>query len=409
MLKINILGPGRPGPDRLSMNEKIDVCRGLFAFLVVGAHALELSWAMHLSVPGRLPWLLHRFLAYAVGTGLYWVMGFFVISGYCIHLSVQRLIDRGSFPLKTYLIARLSRILPLYYLALVFAGLVEWWIAVDRPSCWPNGLNGGVVLCQLLMIQNFTQTFGCFVASWSITNEFFYYVFYGLIAFAVVRRSRRPATLGMAICLVAGIAMQLIYRAGYKSGPVLATGLLFGLGINWFLGAMIAERSDSLARDRKVQAVARFWPAMVATSIALWCSQHVHLEYVYLSSGFAFSFMLVRFLGRDAEHPGRAEGGAEGRRRWVTLLGLASYPTYLFHAPILILVGWASLRWNLLADWRWFWLVSASIALSCGLVLAHVAEQPILNWRAGMLRRLKDSPAQARPGAVPATILGARQ
>ena len=37
MLKLNTLGAGstRHSLDRLSVNEKIDVCRGLFAFLVV--------------------------------------------------------------------------------------------------------------------------------------------------------------------------------------------------------------------------------------------------------------------------------------------------------------------------------------------------------------------------------------
>ena len=294
------------------------------------AHALELTWAMHPGVASRLPWLWHRVLTYALGTGLFWVMGFFVISGYCIHLSVQHLIDRGSFPLKTYLLARLTRILPLYYLALFFAIIVEWGIASDRPPCWLNGLNGGVIACQLLMIQNFTQTFGSFAPSWSITNEFFYYIFYGLIAFALARRTRRPATVGMAMCLLAGISMQLIYRAGYKWSPVLAVGLLFGLGINWFLGAMIAERSDSLVHDHMIQALARFWPAMVVASITMWCSQHVHLEYVYLSSGFAFTFMLVRFLGQDVEHPERADG-ATARR---TTLGDVVGAFQLSHLPV---------------------------------------------------------------------------
>ena len=79
---------GRPSI-RLRAHDKIDVCRGLFAFLVVGAHGLEMTWSITPEVPDRLPWLAHRVLRIAVGNGIYWVMGFFVISGYCIYLSAS--------------------------------------------------------------------------------------------------------------------------------------------------------------------------------------------------------------------------------------------------------------------------------------------------------------------------------
>ena len=74
----------------LSSNEKIDICRGLFAFLVVAAHAVDISWVIHPEVPGRFPGWLHDVLLYVVAAGVYWVIGFFVISGYCIQLSVER-------------------------------------------------------------------------------------------------------------------------------------------------------------------------------------------------------------------------------------------------------------------------------------------------------------------------------
>jgi peptidoglycan/LPS O-acetylase OafA/YrhL len=398
-----------PRVPRLSASEKIDVCRGLFAFLVVSAHALELAWSLDPSAPGHLHWLTHRLLAYATGTGLYWVMGFFVISGYCIHLSVQRLIDSGAFPLRTYLIARLTRIVPLYYIALLFTLMVEWWIAMDRPPCWPNGLNGGVLGCQLLLIQNFTQTFGSFAPSWSITNEVFYYIFYGLLASILVSRTSRLATIGMGVCMAAGISMQLIYRLGHRSSLILGTGLLFGLGINWFLGALVAERSEPLGRDRRIQSIARFWPLIVTAAVALWCSQHVHLEYVYLSTGFAFTFMLVRFLGDDLRQGAPGEGLSVGQRSVVTLLGLSSYPTYLFHGPILMLVGWANLRWNLNGDWRMIWAVATVVAVACGVALGYFAERPILAWRTGLLKRLKDSRPTPMPSRLKGPVLGAPQ
>jgi peptidoglycan/LPS O-acetylase OafA/YrhL len=391
------------------VNDKIDVCRGLFAFLVVVAHAHEVAWSMHPDVPNRLGWASRQVLASAAGSGIYWVMGFFVISGYCIQLSVQRLADQGSFSLGTYLVARLTRIIPLYYVALLFTVTVEWWIAADRPGNWPNGLNLPTLLCQLLLIQNLTQTFGSFAPSWSITNEAFYYVFYGLLVVALARGSRRPAFVGIALCLVVGACTQIPYRLGLRSPAILSTGMLFGLGINWFLGALVAEHRDWLRRDPQVQAIARWWPAILALPIGLRCTDRIGMECVWMGSGLAFTLMLIRFLGRDWERagPDRAGGPSPRSRRLITALGLASYPTYLFHGPILMLVGSTVIRWDLAVDWRWTWAVLTSAGIASGIVLGYLLEQPIMAWRATLLRRLGS--ARARPitaGGVQVGIAG---
>ena len=51
----------------------------------------------------------------------------------------------GSFPLASYLAARLSRILPLYYLALLLTVVVEWLIAPARPAFWYHGVDAGTL------------------------------------------------------------------------------------------------------------------------------------------------------------------------------------------------------------------------------------------------------------------------
>src|SRR5262245_53844132 len=189
----------------LCSEEKIDVCRGLFAFLVVIAHSLDISWAIHPDVPGRLPAWLHDLWLYVVAAGIYWVIGFFVISGYCIQLSVERQTEGRTFPLRNYLLARLSRILPLYYLALLSAVVLEWLMTPARPACWPHGVNLTALISQLFVVQNLTQTYGSFAPSWSITNEMFYYLFYGAVVCVGLKRGVRPTMLGMISCLVLAV------------------------------------------------------------------------------------------------------------------------------------------------------------------------------------------------------------
>ena len=159
-----------------TVNEKIDICRGLFAFLVVGAHAVDISWVIHPEVPGQLSGWLHDLLLYVAAAGVYWVIGFFVISGYCIQLSVERLIQGNAFSLRDYLIARTRDSASLLSGTSPHRGhraldsLFATILLGARGIAWRS-------VAQLFVVQNLTQTYGSFAPSWSITNEMFYYVF----------------------------------------------------------------------------------------------------------------------------------------------------------------------------------------------------------------------------------------
>jgi peptidoglycan/LPS O-acetylase OafA/YrhL len=397
-----------PRPGRLSSSDRIDVCRGLFAFLVVAAHALDIAWSIHPEARTLYPSWLHDLLVYVVAAGVYWVIGFFVISGYCIQLSVARSTAGGSFPLASYLAARLSRILPLYYLALLLAVVVEWLIAPARPLFWYNGVDAGTLIAQLFMVQNLTQTFGSFAPSWSITNEMFYYVFYGLLVSASLRCGVRATWLGMSVCVVVALLAEGLYFGVERSPVILGPGLLFGLGTLWFLGALVAENRETLRRSRPARLGGRCWPLLLGSAIALWYSQRVHLQVVYVVLGAAFALMLVHFVASDdASAPG--DGSRRAAPRGVELLGLASYPTYVFHGPLLMLVGSAILRWGLLTDWRATWAALVLVGLSSGLALGYLAERPILRWRAGFLRRFGSSRSPSTGGRVDLGVVGIRQ
>jgi len=390
----------------LSSNEKIDICRGLFAFLVVGAHAVDISWVIHPEAPGRFPGWLHNFLLYVVAAGVYWVIGFFAISGYCIQLSVERQIEGNAFPLRHYLLARGSRIVPLYYLALLLAVVIERLMATARPSCWPMGVNANGLISQLFIVQNLTWTYGSFAPSWSITNEVFYYLFYGAVVCVALRLGIRPTALGMGLCLVLALILDWVYFFQYQTGYVRSPGLLFGLGIIWFQGALVAEHREWLRSSRAARTASALWLLVLISAMAMWYSQSIHLQLVYLVLGAAFTLMLMRFVVTEPCGARPVKRGRVGAL--IRLLGLASYPTYLFHGPIVMLAGSIILRWNLVSDWRFTWVILTSVGIGSGILLGHFAERPIMAWRAGYLKRLRQShPALAHGGAAP--ILGIQQ
>ncbi|MDG3007596.1 acyltransferase family protein [Paludisphaera mucosa] len=387
----------------LTSFEKIDVCRGLFAFLVVVAHALDIAWAIHPAAPAAMSPAVHDFWLYVVAAGVFWVIGFFVVSGYCIQLSVERQVERGRFPLKTYLIARLSRILPLYYVALAAAVVFEWLMASSRPSTWPHGLDPEALFAQLFVVQNFQQTFGSFAPSWSITNEMFYYVFFGAVVCVAMKRGVRPASLGMALCLALAVLLEAAYFGWFRTDPIVRSlGLLFGLGTIWFQGAFVAVYRPWLRRSAAARRVSAAWPLVLLLAVGLWYSHAVHIQVLYLVLGAAFTMMLARFVAldrSDAPAPDRGRVGAA-----IRALGLASYPTYLFHGPFIMWLGSLMTRTGWMSgDWRVTWIFLSVAGIGSGLILGFVAERPLMAWRAGMLKRLK---AAERPATTTAPILG---
>ena len=389
----------------LTSVEKIDICRGLFAFLVVIAHAVDIAWAVHPSAPAALSRTAHDVWLYVVAAGVYWVIGFFVISGYCIQLSVERQVEGGRFPVGPYLIARLSRILPLYYAALASAVVFEWLMAPARPSTWPNGLDAGTLAAQLFVAQNFHQTFGSFAPSWSITNEMFYYVFFAGIVCVGLRLRVRPASLGMAACLALALGLEGAYFGWFRTDPVVrGLGLLFGLGTIWFQGALVAVHREALRRSPAARRIAAAWPLVLLLAVGLWYGRAVHMQVLYLVLGVAFTMMLARFVAVEPGDPRPVDRGRAGAA--IRALGLASYPTYVFHGPFIMWLASALTRAGWLAgDWRLTWAILSAVGIGSGLVLGYVAERPLMAWRAGMLRRLK---AAERPAAAPAPspILG---
>jgi peptidoglycan/LPS O-acetylase OafA/YrhL len=378
---------------RLTANDKIDLCRGIFAFLVVAAHAIDIARSIHPDGFGRCSWWWQKFLLYGVGAGFHWVIGFFVISGYCIQLSVSRSIDGSNFPLSRYLAARLSRILPLYFLGLIFAVIIEWLIAEGRPGYWSTGINTKALLAQLFLVQNLTQTFGSYAASWSITNEMFYYVFYGAIVSVAVKFGSRAPVIGMLLCLAVALPMDVIYFEAGRTRIALNVGLLFGLGAIWFLGALVADYSELLRRSRLVQTASRFWWAILAATLGLWLVQWVHMQVAYAMAGIAFFLMLVQFISAEHAAPRPTQGRTPPRIAEV--LGLASYPTYLFHGPLLMLVATLVVRWQLPTGLALTYFVLVAAGVAAGIALGYLAERPIMRWRASLLNRLKSARSAA--------------
>jgi peptidoglycan/LPS O-acetylase OafA/YrhL len=390
--------PGVP----YTLSEKINVCRGLFAILVVSSHAWTLA---HVVDPrwSEAPSVLRDLIHSVVGEGLHYVMGFFVISGYCIQCSVRRLGSDGRFPLKTYMIARATRILPLYYTAFLFAVVVEALIGSHRPPFWTHGLTRAGLFDQVFVLQGFTRPYGSFAPSWSITNEFVYYVMFGLLAAATAaaRTRVRPAVVGLFITVGLAVGFHVLYGRGLNSPIMYRCSLLFGLGSLWFLGAMVADSGSRFLLSPMVRRASACWPLVLGLAVVMWYSQVTRQRNIYLTSGFAFTLLIIRFRIQEL-----AAGPMPKRRPrpYTETLGLVSYPIYLFHGPILEAVGAAFNAAGVQPAWWVLWPAATLASVGVGWIVAVLIERPFIAWRAGLLERMKRSSSAARdpvPIAVP--------
>lgn len=375
----------------LSVHGKIDLCRGLLSWLVVLCHAFQVATTIHPSAATSLTPSQYALLDHTVNAGFVWVMGFFVLSGYCIHQAVARRLSAPTLSLKLYLAARLSRILPLYYLALGFAVIAEPWLTAS------DGLDVSGLVGQIFLVQNLTHQFGSFTPSWSLTNEVFYYLLYGVLAATVGRHKGWPFWIGMGLCLLVGSVLQLAYLNEYRSPFVLKTGMLFGLGFNWFLGVGVAVYREEIRRSPIALALARAWPLVLALGIAGY-HQGLPIQTAYLGGGLAFALLLIRIVAV----PGREGGIIEPpwATRFVHFAGLSSYPTYLFHFTFMWLLAKAMIRWNLVASWVSMMGLLVASSLAFGAVLGWYAERPIMRWRAGFLARLERPDTPGSPTSV---------
>jgi peptidoglycan/LPS O-acetylase OafA/YrhL len=109
----------------------IDLLRGVFAFLVLLAHswheaiiAIYGDWFFPQHHPTTL---IRALMENTLGDAFLWVMGFFVLSGFCIQRSVMTSQLRGNYSTGKYIKARLTRIYPLFLFGLCLATFA-WYL-----------------------------------------------------------------------------------------------------------------------------------------------------------------------------------------------------------------------------------------------------------------------------------------
>jgi peptidoglycan/LPS O-acetylase OafA/YrhL len=378
-------------PARLDKDTEafIDAIRGLAAIAVLVSHCFDFGIRAAFGHDINSAPESWQILLATVGNGSFFVWLFFVISGLCIHRSIARSMRHGSFRLRDYLAARVTRIYPLFLLGLLLAAGV--WYVIGPPegesATWP----WVPLFSSLFSLQIFTGTFPNYVPSWSLSNEMIYYVAWPCALLVLRRRAGLAIVVSLSACIATcGIIAMLwliLHRLGTSTfvNGLWSASVLFPL---WLCGALLAHKWEEFSQ----RVSKRLW----LTSFALCLFAELVLARVKYIDG---SPALVKFTGlvsipgimilvAGARHARLGSfSRARGLFRW---LGQFSYPCYTLHMPLLILLNHQVISRLGAGVTTSPLLRSLAQLIPIFLFLAMVGpwlERTFMNWRAGYLAR----------------------
>lgn len=380
-------GPGAPAPPR--RYEELEAYRGVAAITILIFHVYQysgLALPAYVAVVGA-PWW-QRMLS-----GLHLSGVFFTLSGFLLFLPFARAALGQQAPpaARGFLIRRLIRILPLYYLSM----LVVWaWRYV--------GYEGQ--LTDLLLHLSFTHTFHrdyifwTIGPAWSLAVEVQFYLLLALFGPWAVRRAQRLRTTGQRVAAVGGLLLALAgASAAYKwwafTSPAVAPtdwpyfyslpARLDALALGMLLALAVAAYG---ARPRFGAPVARLLcvAGLALIGAAVMLDTASPIAHLYYSTVVAAGTVLL--IGATTLGP-RGSGWERALRQpALAYLGRISYGIFLLHEPIMIELGRAGL---LIAPGPGAFMTNLPVVLALAVGAASLSYY-LLERPCGELRHLFD-------------------
>jgi peptidoglycan/LPS O-acetylase OafA/YrhL len=328
---------------------------------------------------------------------------FFVLTGYFITLSlwkvkseIARTPETGYLPLGSYYLARMLRIGPPFYLALLVGavfGIVEvrtnfFWLATFQANnhfaflgYWPGS------------IAHF----------WSLAVQEQFYMLWPIVVLTLPRRWFIPAMAGF---ILFGLGFR-IFCIATATSTITRWVTLFGCIDSFAVGALIAYCKEFKWLQRIAQLRPLILSAIPLAAIASFFlgralmtlpENNIALALTESVDEIFLAWLLVSSIT-----------GVKGRYgsflSWSPLvyLGRISYGIYVYHVFIIILVSPLLSHYGLTESHASFIRLAILFALTLALASLswHYLEQPFIAWKSALAERrfspISDSPAHAFP------------
>ncbi len=350
----------------------LDALRGFAALSVLLNHWRDAFFADYSALPRHHLLLALSYLACSLGHQ--WVIVFFVLSGYLVGGSVLRSVRADRWSWRAYLLARLTRLYIVLLPALLLGGALDWagmhlagsvdlysgqsgmhalsedvHATLTVPALVENGL-----FLQTIALPGthgyVVPTFGSNGPLWSLSNEFWYYLAFPLLALLLAKRRSLPVRI---VCTL-GLALW-----GWFTGASIAL-----LSIPWLMGVLITLLPPFPAHRRWSRCVAILL-ALAALGAGLVLDKFMESISGDLLLGTAVTFLIwVTLHCATAPLPSTYIRVAHRAAR-------SSYTVYLVHLPMLVFLKAAFHLPRALPSWHWFvvcFVLLAGIVLYAQLV-----------------------------------------
>ena len=347
----------------------LDVLRGLAALAVASSHYLVYR---KMSPTG------------SEAASILAVEVFFMLSGFVLAPQILRCVREGWPTLKVFLMRRWMRTVPSYWVALVTVSVLLAPVAADDAFRYA------------LYLQNPWRQLNhidYYPVAWSLSvEEWFYLVFPAslMLVSALVARSGKMALISIAVCFIL---------------VVTAARMWFGHAGEWGADVrrVVVFRIDAIAYGFLLYIVLTEYPLprrllfAISTIAAMgFAGLELH-ELFALAEGSARarqSYFVVASLFSVAVLTAFYSGAsrvADNAYRIAVFMGAISYPIYLFHLPLLLILTEVSPGWPLLMEVALYGV----LLVGFGAIFHYVFERPILEARPGY-RAVTTEPISAR-------------
>ncbi len=325
-----------------------DGLRAIAALLVVVVH-----------VGGASGYTFRSSLGPYTARGEIGVSVFFLISGFLLYrpFAAAALAGRAGPNVRSYLVRRVLRIVPLYWAALVVNYLFTGWKSV-------HGVSGFLENAFFLQIYSRNWVFHGITQAWSLCIEVTFYLALPLWAVAMRRLDRRrgrphdPAAvlrrelLALAVLYVASLLFRLVVVTAVSSST-LARSWLPAWSDHFALGMALAVTGTYVAQTGRVPKGLR-WITRPGGDLACWALAAVAFWLVSTQVGLSRQPLFVGGAGTDVAKQflyglfalflllpavfGTARTGLVRRllaSHVLSLIGLVSYGIYLWHQRVI--------------------------------------------------------------------------
>ncbi|MBW4634972.1 MAG: acyltransferase [Iphinoe sp. HA4291-MV1] len=372
----------------------LDGIRGLAALYVVLVHCWEPNLVEALQ-PALL-WLpIAKFLRY----GIFAVVIFIVLSGYCLMLPVVRSNQKYfSGGLLGFFKRRIRRIIPPYYAALLLCTLIGVFILWIEQTAVLSFNDEGFhtlkglfspkfslhdVLVYLLLIQNFGTSYINKIngPTWTIAVEWQIYFVFAILLIPIWRRLGLLSTVTIAFA----IGIILDYLMGELSSYVHPWFLgLFALGmaaaeINFSQKPSLMRIKKSLPWDKLAAFFACFAFLTEWMRFNLIQAMPIWIVHYFVALGTAcFLIYCTNFLMNGKPLPPIVRLLESPR---IVALGIFSYSLYIIHAPIVWLVYQFLLSQQLspsIFAAKWF-IIGVPLSILLAYIFYRFFERPFMS------------------------------